>query len=120
VAALHNALISLIKGGESVKRALMMNSEDNVATALENLDGGAPTMVILPSQEVFKEVITKKAIPFGHKFAVKFINKGDQVIKYGEVIGSASQDIILGDHVHIHNVKSNRMQMPEVWYREEE
>jgi len=75
--------------------------------------------VILPSQEVFKELAPVKAIPSGHKLAVKQIRKGDQVLKYGQVIGNASQDIMPGDHVHIHNVMSNRMQMPEVWYREE-
>lgn len=120
MAPLYNALIEPFNGGEIVKRALMMNSKDNVATALENLEVGARTMVIFPSQEVFKEVTTKQAIPFGHKLAVRLINKGDKVIKYGEVIGNASQDIGLGEYVHIHNVKSNRMQMPEVWYREEE
>ena len=103
-----------------MKRALMMNIEDNVATALEKLEGGVPARVIFPSQEVFKELTPLKAISFGHKLAVKQIRKGDQVLKYGHVIGNATQDIRPGDHVHIHNVMSNRMQMPEVWYREED
>jgi altronate dehydratase small subunit len=103
-----------------VKRALMMNSKDNVATALEKLEAGVPATVILPSQEGFKEVTPDKTIPTGHKLAVKQISKGDQVVKYGEVIGNATQDIKLGDHVHVHNVMSNRMQMPDVWYREED
>ena len=103
-----------------MKRAIMMNSRDNVATALENLDAGALTSVILPSQEVLREVPTMQAIPFGHKLAIIGIEKGDKVIKYGEVIGNASQDIELGGYVHVHNVKSNRMQMPEIWYGEEE
>jgi len=77
-------------------------------------------MVILPSQEVFREVTPEKSIPTGHKLAVKEIRKGDHVVKYGQVIGTATQDIGLGDHVHVHNVMSNRMQMPEVWYREED
>jgi len=54
-----------------VKRALMMNHKDNVATALEKLEVGVPAMVIFPSQEVFKELIPLKAIPSGHKLAVK-------------------------------------------------
>jgi len=103
-----------------MKRAIMMNSRDNVATALESLDAGAITSVILPSQEVLKEVPTMQAIPFGHKLAIIAIKKGDNVMKYGEIIGKASQNIGLGDYVHVHNVKSNRMQMPEIWYREEE
>jgi altronate dehydratase small subunit len=103
-----------------VTRAMMMNAKDNVATALERLEGGVPTTVILPSQEVFREVTPEKSIPTGHKLAVKEIRKGDHVVKYGQVIGTATQDIGLGDHVHVHNVMSNRMQMPEVWYREED
>lgn len=103
-----------------MKRAIMMNSKDNVATALENLEAGALTSVILPSQEFYKEVAIKQAIPFGHKVAIVDIKKEDKVIKYGEVIGHASRDIETGDYVHIHNVSSDRMQMPEVWYRREE
>lgn len=101
-----------------MKRALMMNDEDNVATALEQLEGGVPATAILPSQDVFKQVTPEKTIPSGHKLAVKEIPKGDHVVKYGLVIGNAIRDISLGDHVHVHNVMSNRMQMPEVWYRE--
>ncbi len=101
-------------------RALMMDDRDNVATALEGLEGGLPTTVIFPSQEIFREVTPEKGIPPGHKLAVKEIKKGDHVVKYGYIIGSATQDIGLGDHVHVHNVMSNRMHMPEVWYREED
>jgi len=103
-----------------MKRAIMMNAKDNVATALEDLDKRTLVSVILPSQEVLKEVTTMQAVPFGHKLATIGIKRGDKVIKYGEVIGNASQDIEHGDYVHVHNVKSNRMQMPEIWYREEE
>ncbi len=33
---------------------------------------------------------------------------GDGVIKYGEIIGRATCDIDVGDHVHVHNVESQR------------
>jgi altronate dehydratase len=97
----------------------MMNAKDNVATALERVDAGDLTSVILPSQEVYKELTAKQSVPVGHKFALAGINSGDKVIKYGESIGTASRDIELGEYVHVHNVRSDRMQMPEVWYREE-
>ena len=44
------------------------------------------------------------AIPRGHKIAVRAIAEGDRVLKYGEVIGTASQNIAEGNHVHTHNV----------------
>jgi altronate dehydratase small subunit len=47
-------------------------------------------------------------VPFAHKFAIRRIPKGDQVIKYGYSIGTATVDIEPGQHVHIHNTESNR------------
>lgn len=47
-------------------------------------------------------------IPFGHKAAVRPIRAGEDIIKYGEVIGRASADIAVGEHVHTQNVKSTR------------
>ena len=100
-----------------MKRAIMMNSDDTVATALENLEADDTVRIVSASQEVVEEITVRQAIPFGHKLALKFVAQGEAVSKYGEVIGKASQDIIPGEHVHIHNVKSNRMQLPEIWYR---
>ncbi len=49
-----------------------------------------------------------KDIPFGHKFALEDIMKGTPIIKYGETIGFATEDIKEGDHVHVHNVEGLR------------
>ena len=46
-------------------------------------------------------------IPAGHKFALKDINVGETVIKYGQIIGRATKNIKKGDWVHTHNVKSH-------------
>lgn len=43
----------------------------------------------------------------GHKYAICDIKKGENIIKYGNPIGHATQDIKCGDHVHSHNVKTN-------------
>lgn len=43
-----------------------------------------------------------------HKVAIKDINKGDNIVKYGEHIGIASKDIKIGEHVHVHNVDDHR------------
>ena len=100
-----------------MKRAIMMKSNDSVATALVNLETDDVVRVVSASQEVIEEITVNQAIPFGHKLAIRPVAEGEAVSKYGEVIGKASQDISPGDHVHIHNVKSNRMQLPEIWYR---
>ena len=43
----------------------------------------------------------------GHKYALTDIKKGENIIKYGNPIGHATEDIRKGDHVHTHNVKTN-------------
>ncbi|MBI2296856.1 MAG: UxaA family hydrolase [Betaproteobacteria bacterium] len=47
-------------------------------------------------------------IPIGHKLAAKEIRKGDTVIKYGFDIGRAVADIKVGEHAHVHNIKTKR------------
>ncbi len=46
-------------------------------------------------------------IPAGHKYALRPIACGEYVIKYGEIIGRATQDIAEGEWVHTHNIKSH-------------
>ena len=46
-------------------------------------------------------------IPAGHKYALCDIQKGEYVIKYGEIIGRSTADIAKGEWVHTHNVKSH-------------
>ena len=54
------------------------------------------------------EIVAQDDIAYGHKIALMDITSGDTVLKYGLSIGSASCDIKAGDHVHTHNVESNR------------
>ena len=57
-----------------------------------------------------REVSFKAAadVPIGHKLAIRPIGEGDAVIKYGVDIGRAVAAIGLGEHVHVHNVKTKR------------
>lgn len=100
-----------------MNRVMVMDQKDNVGTALADLAEGASVKVVLSSQQELSEMATRNRIAFGHKLAIVPIKNGTQVVKYGEVIGEAIRDIEAGEHVHVHNVKSNRMQMPEIWYR---
>lgn len=43
----------------------------------------------------------------GHKYALRDIKAGENIIKYGNPIGHATEDIKCGEHVHSHNVKTN-------------
>jgi (2R)-sulfolactate sulfo-lyase subunit alpha len=55
--------------------------------------------------------ITLKArqdIPIGHKVALKDMNTGDTVLKYGVDIGKVVAPIKTGEHAHVHNIKTKR------------
>ena len=43
----------------------------------------------------------------GHKYAMRDIKKGEDIIKYGQPIGHATEDIERGAHVHTHNLATN-------------
>lgn len=46
-------------------------------------------------------------IGLGHKIAARAISPGEKILKYGAPIGSATQAIEAGEHIHLHNMKSD-------------
>jgi len=87
-------------------RFVILNQKDNVATALDYIPAGSVVKITRQDQEC--DVTIKQNIEFGHKFAIMPIKKGEDILKYGEVIGVASSDIAEGEHVHVHNVEGKR------------
>ncbi len=55
-----------------------------------------------------------------HKYALRDIKRGENIIKYGQPIGHATEDIAKGDHVHTHNVKTNLSGKLEYTYEKAE
>ncbi|MDN4524243.1 UxaA family hydrolase [Fictibacillus fluitans] len=87
-------------------KTVMMKPSDNVAIALMDLPQG--TVVPVACEGHVQEVQLVQDIRFGHKFAVKPIAKGAEILKYGEIIGRASSEIGMGEHVHVHNLEGIR------------
>lgn len=73
--------------------AIHLNAADNVGVALHALPAGDEAL----------GVTLRSDIPLGHKFAVAPVRKGQAVVKYGQIMAVATQDIAPGDHVHTHN-----------------
>ncbi len=76
-------------------RFIKIHPSDNVAVALEDLKAGENVSVVL-AEDVGR----------GHKFALRDIASGENVVKYGMPIGTAKQAIPVGTKVHTHNVKT--------------
>lgn len=82
------------------KLALVINKKDNVGTAKSQLDIGDKLIY-------HKGIIAvKEKIPFGYKFALKDIQMGEPVVKFGKKIGIATKHIREGEMVHVHNISS--------------
>ena len=47
-------------------------------------------------------------IPIGHKLAIQKLKPEDTVIKYGVDIGRVVAPIKVGEHAHVHNIKTKR------------
>ncbi len=79
---------------------IRIHEADNVAVALRPILKGETVTV------GGHEVTTLEEVPQGHKFAIKPIAAGGEVVKYGFRIGNAREDIPAGGWVHVHNVKT--------------
>ena len=88
------------------KKAIIIHERDNVATALVPLKSGTAVSISVPGGQA--KVKIRNPIPMGHKFALRSIEAGQEVVKYGEPIGQATAPIGEGEHVHVHNVVSQR------------
>lgn len=84
--------------------AILLNAKDNVVTVVNGAKAG---------QEIFYfkgrdlcKVKTIEEVPPCHKIAILPIAKGERIIKYGEIIGGAQQDIGVGCWVSHLNIES--------------
>ena len=90
-----------------MKTVFVIDQDDNVGTAVGELIEAGDS-VGTQGRITDVTVVANADIPYGHKVALTDIPTGAQVMKYGLSIGSALEDIKAGDHVHVHNVESNR------------
>ena len=81
----------------TAERAVIhLNPADNVAVATRRIQAGLPLGT--------GGATAHADVPRGHKVAVAAIGAGEEVIKYGQVIGRATCPIAAGEHVHLHNM----------------
>lgn len=84
-----------------MKEFIKINECDNVIIALR--DYKKDEVIDLEDEKI----TLLEDINRGHKIAIKNINKGENVVKYGLPIGYALEDIKVGSWIHTHNTKTN-------------
>ena len=85
-----------------MKRFLKINAADNVAVALADDLRAGESFDIDGVQVTLREDIAR-----GHKFALRDIAAGENVVKYGYPIGHATEAVAAGAWIHSHNLKTN-------------
>src|SRR5712691_11438068 len=80
------------------EKAIVLKPEDDVAVAKAVLTAG---MVLEDGAE---RITVRDDIRPGHKVALRARRAGEPVRRYGQVIGFATRDIAVGEHVHTQNL----------------
>jgi len=77
-----------------VSDTLVLHPADNVCVLTRRVEAGDNPLGFGP---------LARALSAGHKLARAAIATGQPILKFGQVIGAATADIVPGDHVHTHN-----------------
>ncbi len=82
-------------------RLIQLDPGDNVLVLRTRLPEGETVLVDGHSVRLSRD------LAMAHKIARCSIAAGDKILKYGAPIGVATADIARGEHVHVHNVRSD-------------
>ena len=75
---------------------------------VEGVKAGQDVVGWIMDQDKDIKIKTVSDIPIGHKLAIKPLKNEDTVIKYGVDIGRSIAAIKVGEHAHVHNIKTKR------------
>ena len=85
------------------------DADDAVGVVVvEGVQAGQQLTGWVMDQNQSLQFVVRDAIPIGHKLAIRDLQEGDTVIKYGIDIGRVIKPIREGEHLHVHNVKTKR------------
>lgn len=89
-----------------MEKILVLNNKDNIGIAVSDVIKGETVSYLEGHQSV--AITAVQDIPFGFKIALQDVLKEADIIKYGEAIGVARENISIGELVHVHNVEGKR------------
>ena len=88
---------------------IIHDEKDNVGVVvIETTKKGQECNAWIMENDKSIKVNSTNAVPLGHKIALKNLNEGDTILKYGHDIGKVVKPIKKGEHVHVHNVKTKK------------
>lgn len=90
-------------------KVLIHNHGDYVGVATNDIAKGEEVVCAFMDKKEEMRVKSKSEIPLGHKLALRAIPVNQKVVEYGGIIGIATSNIDVGEHVHTHNLRSLRL-----------
>ena len=85
------------------------DENDSVGVVVvEGLKAGDELTGWIMDQDKEIRVRARSDIPIGHKLAIRELKANDTVIKYSVDIGRSTAPIAVGEHAHVHNIKTKR------------
>ena len=85
------------------------DEHDSVGVVVvEGVKAGQQLKGWIMDQDKEIKVRAQNDIPIGHKLAIAALKTNDTVIKYGVDIGRSVAPIKVGEHAHVHNIKTKR------------
>jgi len=93
----------------AIPQLLVHDKGDNVGVVVvENLKSDDKIFCVVTEDNSDFTLFARQDVPIGHKVALADLKEGDTIIKYGEDIGRVIAPVAIGDHVHVHNLKTKR------------
>lgn len=80
---------------------ILLHPDDNIVVCVKQFHPGDELAID------GEKIISKIDIAVGHKIARMNLHPGDKVYRYGAPIGSMTEPVEKGGHVHMHNMKSD-------------
>jgi len=88
---------------------IVHDENDSVGVVVvEGIKAGDDITGWIMDQDKTLSLKTRNDIPIGHKLAIRQLGNSDTVIKYGVDIGRTVAPIAVGEHAHVHNIKTKR------------
>ena len=85
------------------------DENDSVGVVVvEGVKAGQELTGWIMDQDKEIKVNARNDIPIGHKLAIRELKADETVVKYSVDIGRAVAAIKVGEHAHVHNIKTKR------------
>ncbi len=101
-----------------MNRAIRMHADDSVAVLLCDAKKGDVLHVFDINNAFLFDIAVNENILYGNKVALHDIPEHSEIVKYGQSIGISTREIAKGCLVHVQNVKSLSVDIPDSIRRE--